>query len=122
MLDPLIQNLIDEQQELGGIDIYQLKAGTKLIVKTKNSIYKFTVTKEKGVLWAQGGKLLPHVQKVRLAGSTFGGSILKIGWIGYLMNMELWIDKKNYITTTPVRSAIIQGKDWSYKMEWDVKF
>jgi hypothetical protein len=120
MLDPVLGKLIKKQEELGGIDVFKLKPGTLITVRTKNSLYKFKTTDKQGKLLGIGGKYLPEEREIYFSGSTFGGSCIKIGWIGYLMHMELWIGKK-VIKTTSVQDASIEGDGWKYEMDWKNK-
>ncbi len=109
--EPRLQQAIDAQNQ--GVNIHKLKAGTKIIVTTKNSTYTLEVTKNKGEIWAQGGKKLPERQKVYFTGSTFGGSMIKLGWIGLAMYMEMHFNNK-ILKTSSVRAAKIIGDGWDY--------
>lgn len=104
-----------------GINVHRLKAGTMLLVLTKNSLYK--ITKDNGDQYdviVQGGKKFPKPEIAHFAGSTFGGSMMKIGWIGYGMHMEIFVPAvcKTY-KTTQVLAARIIGDGYEYDMEWD---
>lgn len=103
-----------------GIDVRKLKAGTILLVMTKNNLYKLVKTDKDGVVYAQGGKYLIEPVEVYFSGSTFGGSMIKIGWIGYGMIMEMHIiEKKKGIKTSPVQAVKIIGNGWEYDIDWD---
>lgn len=123
MLDERIRELVDEQEREGGICIDNLAVGTKIEVRTKNSLYVLTVVDPaKQIVKVIGGKHLPEEIEVIFQGSTFGGSILKPGWIGHEMYMEMTIKRehKNVLTTGPVKSAKVIAGDgtWEYKLEW----
>jgi hypothetical protein len=107
--------LIEKQEELGGIDVSKLKTGTKLIVETINSKYDITILDGRKVL-VQGGKYFKNPTESVLIGSTFGGSMIKVGWIGYDMYMEI-----GTIRTSSVKTATIVGDDWQYEMKWDTE-
>jgi hypothetical protein len=113
-----IMAAIRKQEELGGINVHKLKLGTKLLVKTKNSLYSFESTIVPGEMIAQGGKYLLKPKKIYFSGSTFGGSMLKIGWIGYGMHMEMLLEPRRVLKTTPVLAARIIGNGWEYDMGW----
>ena len=51
-------------------------------------------------------------------GSNFGGSMLKMGWIGRDMHME-FCNEENYIISTSVKKAKVITDDWQYVMEWN---
>ena len=51
----------------------------------------------------QGGQFFPEATKARLLGSTFGGSFLKMHWIGIGMHLEFDAGHEGGpIITTPV--------------------
>ncbi len=103
-----------------GINVHKLKAGTILFVVTKNNLYKLVKTKEDRMVIAEGGKLLGGPTEVVFSGSTFGGSMIKIGWIGHGMFMEMYVLKeKRRIKTSYVKSARIIGDGWEYDMDWE---
>jgi hypothetical protein len=102
-----------------GIDVNRLKAGTILLITTKNNLYKLIKTDREGVVYAQGGKYFTEPTEVYFSGSTFGGSMIKIGWIGYGMIMEMHIiEKKKGIKTSPVQTARVIGNGWEYDLDW----
>ena len=110
--------LEEEQQRLKGIDLRKLPIGTKLEVFTKNSVYTMEIISPKGEVKLMGGKRWPEFVYANIPGSTWGGTALKILWIGYGMHMEICVGDKT-VTTTAVRAATITGPDYSFKMEWD---
>ena len=101
-----------------GVDVAKLKPGTRLVVKTQNSTYGFVTTAEPREVYAKGGKKIPKAKKVFLTGSTWGGSCLKIGWIGITMHMEIHLDSKRMLRTTAVKSIRVIGpnKEWFYDL------
>ncbi len=104
-----------------GIDVHALKPDTAILVVTKNNLYKLVKgSEDKYEVFIQGGKLFPEIKKIKFTGSTFGGSMLKIGWIGKEMLMEMYCieDKKLYRTSGVVAARII-GNGWEYDMEWE---
>lgn len=117
MLDERIQKLIDEQKD--GIDVRSLKPGTKVFVNTKNSEYIIETTSKPGYVKAQGGRYFPEVQECYFNGSTWGGSMLKLGWIGRGMHLEFSLEDGRTLTTTGVRKARIEGADWHYDFDWN---
>ncbi len=100
-----------------GIDVNKLKIGTRIFVATKNSLYKF-LKEDADTLVVQGGKLKKPT-KVNFSGSTFGGSVIKVGWIGHQMYMEMYIIKsKKTFKTSQVVAARVVGDNWEYSMDW----
>jgi len=102
-----------------GIDVRKLKPGTLLLVMTKNSLYKITKCDRVDEVWVQGGKHIATPKMCLFTGSTFGGSMIKIGWIGQGMRMEIYFpEKKAVLKTSAVRAARIVGDGWEYDMGW----
>jgi len=55
-----------------------------------------------------GGRLFPVPTEMRLEGATAGGSVLKIGWIGTALRLEMSIGRQR-ITTSRIRSVAIES-------------
>jgi hypothetical protein len=73
-----------------GIQLDQLPELETLAVRTKNSVYEITVLCGRtGEVLVRGGNFFPEWTPALLAGSTFGGSILKAGGIYVGMRMEI---------------------------------
>jgi len=99
-----------------GIYVSRQPQGTKISVKTKNSIYELQVLDSDGSVRICGGIFeIPEI--VHFNGCTFGGTMLKIDWIGKGMYMEFVTGDRRY-TTSMVREATLYGRDWAYTMEW----
>ena len=104
-----------------GINVHLLKPETIVLVVTKNNLYKIIKGDEdKHDAFVQGGKLFPELKRIKFTGSTFGGSMLKIGWIGKEMLMELYsIEEKKLYRTSEVVAARVVGDGWEYDMDWE---
>jgi hypothetical protein len=104
-----------------GINVHKLKPGTTVYAATKNSVYKIVkCDTDQYRVWIQGGKYFPQPAEANFSGSTFGGSIMKIGWIGYGMYMEIYsLSHRKKYKTTPVEAARVVGNGWEYDMDWD---
>ena len=79
---------------------------TVLLVQTQNSIYRIVVVNGCAV-FVQGGRFFPRLATARVAGATFGGSVLKLAWIGVGMQMEI-SGEMGPIVTTPVQQIAIE--------------
>ena len=88
-----------------GITLDHLDPLTTLHVRTKNSVYRLTVTSGRAVI-VQGGAFFPAPTRVRIGGATLGGTAIKIGWIGVGFCVELWTDD-GAVTTTRVRAISV---------------
>lgn len=104
-----------------GIDVHKLKAGTVLLVVTQNSLYKIIKgERDQYDVTIQGGKHFREAGPANFSGSSFGGSMMKIGWIGFGMFMEFYsFGHKARYKTTAVQAARVVGDGWEYDMEWD---
>lgn len=91
----------------GGIEIAGLPALTKLNVQTHNSTYQIILldTNDSRAL-VQGGRFFTQPSEAYLCGSSYGGTLLKMAWIGFGMRMEIMSDGRR-IVTSPVASAEI---------------
>ncbi len=73
-----------------GIQIDQMAELETLAVRTQNSVYEITVLcGRRGEVLVRGGNFFPEWTPALLAGSTFGGSFLKMGGIYLGMKMEI---------------------------------
>jgi len=85
-----------------GVSLRDLEPLTTLLVRTCNSHYRIVISQNTAV-FVQGGQFFPEVTDARLEGSSFGGSFLKVGWIGVGLRMEIWAGGQR-IVTSPVRA------------------
>lgn len=106
-----------------GIDVSKLEEGTKVIVETKKSIYEITIVKDSqikiiGGILPNGEFRFPTPVDAIFAGSS-KGLIVKQGWIGKGMKLEIIIDDKALVTSA-VKTAEIEAADgrWKYSMDW----
>ena len=78
-----LDGFVEEVSRTEGIGLIDVDAFTTLVVHTENSVYQVTILKPhaKEVL-VQGGAFFPVRTKACLNGSSFGGSCLKLGWVG----------------------------------------
>lgn len=92
-----------------GVALQSFEAGTVLNVITRNSTYRVVVVDpvQQRVL-VTGGRLFPERTEVRLEGATAGGSVLKIGWIGTGLRVEMLVGRQR-ITTSCVQSVTIEN-------------
>ena len=82
-----INNNISRSEAEGGAYLNDLAVGKKLSVITKHHVY--TIEKRIGEFWIHGHeKYCPHPVPCYINGSTWGGSMLKMKFIGVGMHME----------------------------------
>ena len=91
-----------------GIDVREMEPLTTLLVQTTNSFYRIIPLEAgRSRIMVQGGPFFPDFIAADLAGSTFGGSFLKMHWIGGGLRMEINSGGKRFVTS-PVRSFWIE--------------
>jgi len=86
-----------------GVAVDSLETGTRVVVGTSHSCYRFVVSdpsKRRGTV--TGGTLFAEPTDVRIDGATAGGTVIKAGWIGVGLRMELTMGSKR-ITTSCVK-------------------
>jgi hypothetical protein len=87
-----------------GVSLRQLEPLTELTVQTRNTSYRIVVSHEADIV-IQGGTFFPDPTHAHVEGSSVGGNLLKIGWIGVGLRMEIVAEGRR-IVTTAVRSII----------------
>lgn len=85
-----------------GLSVRDLEPLTTLYVRTCNSSYRIVIAHQSAI-FVQGGRFFPDATDARLEGSSAGGTLLKLGWIGVGLCMEIWAQGRRIITS-PVRS------------------
>ena len=86
-----------------GVRLCELSPIDELEVRTRNSCYRITVVDPaENQILVQGGSFFPVTARARLGGASLGGSMLKLGWIGYGFCLEIH-DAHQCIVTTPVQ-------------------
>ena len=92
-----------------GLAIESFEPGTTLIVQTRNSQYRLVVLDGPcHRVLVEGGAIFPEAVPAVLQGASASGSLLKTGWIGVGLRMELFADSRR-VTTTRVRSVAIDN-------------
>ena len=90
-----------------GIHVADLAPLERLVIRTANSTYEIVVlSPATGSVLVRGGAFFPVFMPARLAGSSLGGSFLKLRSIHVGFRLELNTER-GFIITSPVRSAAI---------------
>lgn len=86
-----------------GLHVGRLAPLTRLAVTTRNTEYTITVVepREWKVL-VQGGRFFPTERFAFLCGSGYGGTLLKVAWIGVGLCCELSTEGQR-VVTSPVQ-------------------
>jgi hypothetical protein len=89
----------------GGIHVDDLIALECLVVKTENSTYEIILlSPDTAHILVRGGVFFPVFTQARLAGSSLGGSFLKLRSVHVGFRLELGTER-GFIITSPVRSV-----------------
>jgi hypothetical protein len=93
-LTPEINNAIRESELMGGVFIKDLPVGKTLKVRTQNTVYFIDRVSEgpEGLTIQGHPRYCKEPVKAYILGSTFGGSMIKVGFVGRGMYMEFLID------------------------------
>jgi hypothetical protein len=95
-------------RDTSGLDVRALAAGTIVIVRTRHSRYRLMVLEpETQRVLVSGGEWFPVPTEMQLVGSTSGGSMLKPGWLGVGLKVELRRMNRR-ITTSFVNDVTIE--------------
>ena len=101
-----LNGFVEETGNIRGLYLRDVEPLTTLIVRTRNSRYRIIMRRDTSAV-VQGGQFFPDATPGRIDGSGFGGSFLKVGWIGIGLRMEIFADGRRIITS-PVRDISIQ--------------
>ena len=83
-----------------GVQLETIEDMEKLTVRTENSNYEITVISGRtGEVLIRGGRFFPEFTPARLAGSSLGGSFLKLRGIYVGFSLEVHFDKRLIITS-----------------------
>ncbi|PYS39272.1 MAG: hypothetical protein DMG14_14535 [Acidobacteria bacterium] len=78
-----------------------------LTVRTENSTYEITVISGRtGEILVRGGRFFPEFTPARLAGSSLGGSFLKLRGIYVGFSLEIHFEKRLIITSRVRKIAV----------------
>ena len=91
----------------GGVHVDDLSALERLVVKTHNSTYEIIlVAADSARILVRGGAFFPVFTPARLAGSSLGGSFLKLRSVHVGFRLELGTDR-GFIITSAVRRVAV---------------
>src|SRR4051812_40923923 len=89
----LVDDLLQECEKHQGIDLNKCRPNVEILVETQNHFYTLITGNEAGEVTITGGKYFPKPTQAIVNGSTWGGSCLKMKWLGPDMCMEVWCNK-----------------------------
>jgi hypothetical protein len=84
----------------GGIDFSRLAGLEQFVVRTRNTTYELTVLSPcSGEVLVRGGRVFPAYTRAHFAGSSLGGSFLKLRALHAGFLMEFIHDGQRIVTT-----------------------
>ena len=104
-----LDGFVEAVSHADGIGLTEVDAFTMLVVETDNSVYQITILQpHTRDVFVRGGAFFPERTRACLSGSSFGGSCLKLGWVGIGLHMEfLAKDRDQWVLTSHVRSITV---------------
>jgi hypothetical protein len=105
-IDEGLASKIIESEIEGGMKIDDLPEGKTLVVKTLNTTYHIE-RRSDGFYISGNPRFCPEPTPVRINGSTWGGSLIKNGFIGRGMQMEfVLLDRKEGARVTSLIDSV----------------
>lgn len=87
-----------------GLHVASLSPLTRLAVTTRNTEYTITVVEPKDwKVMVRGGRFFPSERLAFLCGSGYGGTLLKVAWLGVGLCCELSTQGQR-VVTSPVQN------------------
>jgi hypothetical protein len=99
--DEVNRRIIQSEIE-GGVHLEDLPDGSALEVKTENRAYVLVIQGPGKALISGHPKFCPHPVLVSIHGSSWGGSMLKVAFIGRGMHLEFQHPEYQTITTSRI--------------------
>jgi hypothetical protein len=105
-----LDGFVEAASRTHGLGITELAPLTTVFVRTQNSVYRLDVLDPpRRAVMVQGGAFFGQPTRAWLNGSSFGGTCLKVGWIGVSLHLEFSVDD-GLILTSRVVSVDVQGE------------
>jgi DnaK suppressor protein len=103
-----------------GVALGSLTPFDTICVRTLNSDYRiFLLDPKTGRALVEGGRHFVEPVEALVSGSTFGGSTVKIRWIGTGLRIEMWVNGK-LVSTSPVQSVRVAHHTLLHRHRVDV--
>ncbi len=101
--DEVNRNLVQSEIE-GGVFLNDLPASTVLEIQTQNHCYQVVLLDDNNALISGHPQYCPEPIQVAIAGSTWGGSMLKRRFVGRGMHLEF----RHPAYPTPIVTSTVQ--------------
>jgi hypothetical protein len=107
-----LDGVIEVSPLLEGVTLTALEACDTIHVRTRNSDYEiFLLDPKSGRAIVRGGEYFAEPVEATVSGSTFGGCMLKAGWLGVGLRMEIYVNGQRTVTS-PVQSLRVECVDF----------
>jgi hypothetical protein len=107
-----LDGVIEISPLLEGLALMTLDACDTIHVRTRNSDYEiFLLDPKSGRALVRGGECFTEPVEATVSGSTFGGCMLKAGWLGVGLRMEIYVNGQRTVTS-PVQSLRVERVDF----------
>jgi hypothetical protein len=111
-----LDGVIEISPLLEGVALMALGACDTIHVRTRNSDYEIIMLDPKsGRAIVRDGECFAEPVEATVSGSTFDGCMLKSGWLGVGLQMEIYANGYRHVTA-PVQSLRVEhvdlGADW----------
>jgi hypothetical protein len=108
-----LDETIETMDGLEGVALQTLKPCDTIHVRTCNSEYDiFLFEPESGRALVKGGRYFAQPVEATVNGSTFGGCMLKVGWLCEGFQIEFYTDGRR-IVTSPVQELLVEHCDFT---------
>jgi hypothetical protein len=105
-----LDNFVLETGCADGVGIESLEPGCVVRVDTRYSVYHLLILDAtKRHVLVKGGTPFPDLTEARVEGATGGGSLMKAGWVGVGLRLELSIGTHRVLTSR-VQSVTVGRK------------
>ena len=94
-------NIVKSEIE-GGVYLEDLQEGARLEMQTENNLYFLRIGKDGEAIISGHPDFCPKPVRVKIHGSSWGGSMLKVAYIGRGMHLEFRHPVHKIITTSPI--------------------
>ncbi len=107
-----LDGFAEEATRQGGVDVVELPTLTRLHVRTENTVYQIILLSpgESKVL-IQGGRFFAEPTESYLCGSSYGGNLLKVSWVGLGMRIEVMRDGRRIVTSSVQSVHVVDDSD-----------
>ena len=96
-----LDGFAEEASLRGGMDLAELPALTRLLVHTQNSAYELILLNPfESKILIRGGRFFAEPVESYLCGSSYGGNLLKVSWVGVGMRLEVIREGRRIVTST----------------------